>query len=426
MRHYRTSMVPVMAIGLVEECEKLQRCRPLLIKGHLVRANDMSSISTFQSYFPDSEPVRQVLSLLSATHAMSFYSLTLQYGVPFQPVNIRAHKDPLSLIEKILAQNIHSYTKLDDLLEIGKNLELAGLNRTSQHHSDILSSPEMGAGSHLANVNQRITAMAIEAAMAENDFDTTYSYVVNRLSLPRSSILATSQSANEPGAIDDDVSWRAAYKAGCYTSARSDGPSALRRLEQRMELLSHALRLAPASALSEVLVGWRECEEQLTSLSARETEEEEKWDDRGDQRLPGGYSFESSPVVQERREPILRAQSEEAPMGLFDVARGAASALKKNAFPLRSVRDAGADTPSTHLQDKSMGTAAVVETGDLGGANSEGRVRKRDMVSNMVTGGLASGIGWVIGMFLLPSPEYFLIGSRCSCQPHGMTHFVEQ
>lgn len=394
-------MVPAMAIGLVGECEKPQRCRSLLIKGCLGQANDVSSISTFQSYFSDSEPFRQILSLLSATHAMSYYSLTLQHGVPFQPVNIRAHKDPLSLIKKILAQNVHSYTKLDDLLEIGKNLNLAGLNSTPQNHGDILPSPEKGARSRLANVKQRIVAMAIEAAMAENDFDTTYSYVVNRLSLPKSSILSTSQHANETKAIDDDISWRAAYKAGCYTSAKSDGPSALRRLEQRMELLSHALLLAPASALSEVLVGWRECEELLASVSARETEEEEKWDDRGDQRLPGGYSFESSPVVQERREPILRAQSEEAPMGLFDVARGAASALKKNAFPLRTPRDAGADAPSQSSQEKPMGTTGLVENGDLGGANSEGRVRKRDMVSNMVTGGLASGIGWVIGMFLL-------------------------
>ena len=386
----------------------------------------MSSISTFQSNFPDSEPVRQVLSLLSATHAMSYYSLTLQHGVPFQPVDIRAHKDPLSLIAKILAQNIHSYTKLDDLLEIGKNLELAGLNSTPQHHGDILSSPEQGARSCLANVKQRITAMAIEAAMAENDFDTAYSYVINRLSLPKSSISSASQNENEPRAIEDDISWRAAYKAGSYTSAKSNDSSALRRLEQRMELLSHALLLAPASALSEVLVGWRECEEQLASLSARETEEEEKWDDMGDQRLPGGYSFESSPVIQERREPILRAQSEEAPMGLFDVARGAASALKKNAFPLRNPRDGRADTPSTSLQEKSMVTAELVENGDLGGAHSEGRVRKRDMVSNMVTGGLASGIGWVIGIHLFQSPEYFLIGSRCSSQPHGMTHCREK
>lgn len=393
-----------MAIGLVGECERPQRCRTLLAEGYLAQANGMNSISTFQNCFPDSEPIRQVLALLSATHAMSYYSLTLQHGVPFQPVNIRAHKDPLSLIEKILAQNMHSYTKLDDLLEIGKNLELAGLNKPSRNHGDGRSSPDKDAGSRLANVRRRIIAMAIEAAMAENDFDTAYSYVVNRLNLPKFPMSSTSQSANEPRTIDDDISWRAAYKAGCFTSSKFGGPSALRRLEQRMELLSHALLLAPASALSEVLAGWRECEEELASLSARETEEDEKWDDRGDQKLPGGYSFEPSPTLQNRREPILDAQSEEAPMGLFDVARGAASALKKNAFPLRSPRDVGADTPSRSLPEKSMVTGGVVENGSAAGANSEGRVRKRDMVSSMVTGGLASGIGWVIGMFLLRIP----------------------
>lgn len=400
-----------MAIGLGGEYEKPQRCKPLPMKRYQGQANDMRSISTFQDYFPDSKAVRQVLALLSATHAMSYYSLTLQHGVPFQPVNIRAHKDPLSLIEKILAQNIHSYTKLDDLLEIGKKLELAGLNGTSQHRGDININPEKDATSRLANVERRITAMAIKAAMVENDFDTAYSYVVNRLSLPpKSSMLSISQHATEPRLNDDDISWRAAYKAGCYTSANSGGSSALRRLEQRMELLSHALLLAPVSALSEVLVGWRECEEDLASLSAREMEEEEKWDDRGDRRLPGGYSFEPRPAVQSRRGPILGAESEELPMGLFDVAKGAASALKKNAFPLRSPRDAEADTSSRSLQEKSGATSGVVENGDMGGVNSEGRVRKRDMVSNMVTGGLASGIGWVIGMFLQRGPEQSLIG----------------
>lgn len=393
-----------MAIGLVGECEKPQRCRLRLTQGYLVQANDMNSIITFQSYFPNSDSVRQLLALLSATHAMSYYSLTLQHGVPFQPVNIRAHKDSISLIGKILAQNIHSYTKLDDLLEIGENLALARLNDLPQHHDDLHWSTENSAKSRLANVKRRITAMAIEAAMAEDDFDTTYSYVVNRLSLPKLSTLHTSQHPNEPMTIDDDISWRAAYKAGCYTSAKPGGPSALRRLEQRMELLSHALLLAPASALSEVLVGWRECEEELASLSARETEEDEKWDDRGDQRLPGGYSFESNPVLQKRREPTLGALSEEAPMGLFDVARGAASALKKNAFPLRNPRDAGADTPPKSLQERSVVTGGVVENSTLTGTDLEGRVRKRDMVSNMVTGGLASGIGWVIGTFLLCSP----------------------
>lgn len=76
-------------------------------------------------------------------------------------------------------------------------------------------------------------------------------------------------------------------------------------------------------------------------------------------------------------------------MGLFEVARGAAMALHKNAFPLRGAADASRAAAS-----------AGPGTGDersFSPGQGEGRVRKRDMVSSMVTGGLASGIGWVLG-----------------------------
>ena len=367
-----------------------------------MQADNVYSIDTFQRYFPQSELVRQLLALLSATHAISYYSLTLQHGVPFQPVNIRAHKDPLSLIGKILEQNTHSYTKLDDLLEIGRNLALAGLNDVPQEH-DLQPELENTAEARLVNVERRITAMAIEAALAEDDFDTAYSYVVNRLSLPKLSTLSPSQSPKDPKSSNDDLSWRAAYKAGGYTSAKAGGPFALRHLEQRMELLSHALLLAPASALSEVLTGWRKSEKELASLSARELDEDENWDDRGDKRLLGGYHPGPSPAVPRRREPNVGALSEEAPMGLFDVARGAASALKKNAFPLRSPRESESHNPSPSSYERSVVPSGAVEDGALTGADPEGRVRKRDMVSNMVTGGLASGIGWVIGRLHYPA-----------------------
>ncbi|KAK2858526.1 hypothetical protein FQN49_004640, partial [Arthroderma sp. PD_2] len=76
---------------------------------------------------------------------------------------------------------------------------------------------------------------------------------------------------------------------------------------------------------------------------------------------------------------------EEAPMGLFDVARGAASALRKNAFPLT------ASDPTTNTTTTSSSEA------NLGADGESTRTRKRDVVSNLVTGGLVSGIGWVIG-----------------------------
>lgn len=325
---------------------------------------------------------------------MSFYSLTLQHGVPFEPVNIRANKDPISLIEKILDQNEHSYTKLDHLIEIGSNLTSAGIAHSTQAQSRIQPSGEK-LEQTLPNIARRVTAMAIKSALAEDDFDTAYSYIVNRLPPSDLSKSSDADSLNSLS-INDDLSWRVAYLAGCHKSNNSRVPSKLRRLEQRMELLSQALLLAPSSALSEILNVWRQCEEAMTSLITREVEEEVKWDDKGDQKIPGNYSLDSSPIIQRAREPSRNAINEEAPMGLFDVARGAAAALSKNAFPLRSSQNISTTTPLKGSHERVSSTGGS-DSGKLGGGDSEGRIRKRDMVSNMVTGGLASGIGWVIG-----------------------------
>lgn len=362
---------------------------------HVSQLTASGSVMAFRDFFPKSKWFNEVLALLSATHAMSFYSLTLQHGVPFQPVNIRAHKDPISLVGKILDQNAHSYTKLDDLLEIGQNLASAGLTVSIPNHDSVSS----GGNTPILYVQRRITAMAIEAALVEEDFDTAYSYVINRLSPPDHLKTDVLDSLHKSYESNDDISWRAAYQAGCHRSIRQNGPSALRRLEQRMELLSQALLLAPSSALSEVLMVWRQCEENMASLIAQEAEEEKKWDDRGDRRVPGRFSGDSSPVSQKAPEPSRGALNEEAPMGLFDVARGAAAALSKNAFPLRRPRQSGSGNSLKASHESPLNATGIggSESGSPTAMDQEGRLRKRDMVSNMVTGGLASGIGWVIG-----------------------------
>lgn len=362
-------------------------------RGGVRKASEV--ISTFSSYFPTSIPFRQTTALLSATHDMSFYSLTLQHGVPFQPVNIRAHKDPMSLIGKILNQNPRSYAHLDNLLEIGQNLVTAGLTDSMQESpgaSDVQRDPQQRA----LIARRRITRMAIEAALEEDDFDTAYSYVVTRLAAdqPRPN---TANSLRDSATVQDDISWRAAYAAGRYPTSNA-GNSALRRLEQRMELLSQALLLAPPSALSDVLTVWQKCEQQVTAQIAQETEDEQKWDDKGDRKVPGGFAADARPIVQKARDPSRGALGEEVPMGLFDMARGAAATLSKSAFPLRGSQKKAMSPPKgSHerpLSDISTGSS---DEGSVGGAGGLGRVRKRDMVSSMVTGGLASGIGWVIG-----------------------------
>lgn len=358
--------------------------------------------------FPDSRALARASALISATHALSFYSLTLQHGVPFQPVNIRVNHDPLSLLAKVLDQNANSYTKLDDLITIGRNLVAAGL---PSHQADgELRLEEIETESDLASktktAERRVILMCIEAALTEHDFDTAYSYLVSRLAPEPSTVQSSSSSADKKSQLpDDDISWRAAYLAGRYRPRDTIKPS-IRRLEQRTELLSLALLLAPASALSEVLNVWRRCEEEMSALISQQVAATEHFDDRADGRnmssIPGGFadpSTEGMVFGQKTREMgRYTAAEEEAPIGLFDVARGAAKAFSRNAFPLRgaatasSARSAAGDRVEDE-NDESEHERTFSMTSDGG----EGRVRKRDMVANAVTGSLASGLGWVLG-----------------------------
>lgn len=342
--------------------------------------------------------------------------------MPFQPVNIRASSDPLSLLPKVLEQNTHSYTKLDDIVNIGRNLVAAGLPLQTADGEPIVEHNTNDSSTTAAKIQyaeRRAIAMCVEAALSEDDFETAYSYIVNRLAPPdggsSSSATATEPSPETNNNTEDDASWRAAFLAGRYRPRDHAAPT-LRRLEQRTELLSLALLLAPPAHLSEILGVWRRCEEETTSLLATETAAEQSFDDRADRRrdVPGGFedsSTEGMVFGQQRREvgrmATGRASSrvdEEAPMGLFDVARGAAKAFSRNAFPLRGAATAPPATTNADsamvdstdsLQSGSYGTEGHYRTGSSGSA--EGRMRRRDVVANAVTGGLASGIGWVLG-----------------------------
>ncbi|OCL08687.1 secretory pathway Sec39 [Glonium stellatum] len=397
-------------------------------RGGMKKASDI--ISTFSPYFPTSVAFRRSKALLSATHALSFYSLTLQHGVPFQPVNIRVSTDPLSLLERVLDQNPRSYTHLDDLISIGQNLVISSPSSIGDEASD-LSAELLPADleQRKSAAEHRIIGMAIEAALAEDDFETAYSYVVNRLPPPsappylasasspssrRPSVLALSSHRRQQAKDEDDVSWRAAFLAGrhessspseSHVSTGSSAPPGLRRLEQRLELLSQALLLAPSSHLPEVLDVWQQCEAKMMTVLAHEIEVDQRFDDQADRKLPGAFMNETV-AIQPRRE-VGRGAVEEAPMGLFDVARGAAAAFSRSAFPLRGASiggvtgsgdgSRGKTGTGDGLENSRMSSDFGSEAESVGGSEEGGRVRKRDMVANAVTGGLASGLGWVLG-----------------------------
>lgn len=385
-------------------------------RGGVKRAADI--VAAFTPHFSTSSRFQRMHALLAATHAISYYSLILQHGVPFQPVNIRVSPNPLSLIRKLLLQNLGSYTKLDDLISIGQNLVVAMPATIIDEDQDANQMSAEIMERKKATAARRVTGMAIEAALEEGDFETAYSYVVNRLTpiAPSPSPFPSSQKfsfgsvdSEEPEDDAEDVAWRAALRAGRYSSSNTSswtpaGNTArpdLRRLEQRMELLSQALLLAPPRHLEEVLGVWQECEAEMMELLAQETEAEERFNDAADRKLPGAFNMETT-TVQPRRE-VGRGAVEESPMGLFDVARGAAAAFSKTAFPLR-----GSTQPATESQPRqSVGGSSRVslELSDSGSmAGHDDRVRKRDMVASAATGALAtgsgalaSGLGWVLG-----------------------------
>jgi len=378
-------------------------------RGGMKRAAEI--ITAFAPHFSQSSRFQRTQALLSATHAMSFYSLTLHHGVPFQPVNMRVSSRPLSLIRKLLQQNKGSYTKLDDMISIGQNLVVS---MPATIMDDDATTPLDAAATERrkAAAERRVIGMAIDAALEEDDFETAYSYVVNRLrpSEPSPPPSASSSQRFSFGSADtdeteddaEDVAWKAALRAGRHDTSQASSWSHsaarpdLRRLEQRMELLSQALLLAPTNHLEEVLSVWQQCEAETTSLLAEETAAEERFNDAADRKLPGQFINETI-TVQPRRE-VGRGAVEEAPMGLFDVARGAAAALTKSAFPLRGGAQAAA-------HDNSMASSrASMDYNDGDGLSHEERVRKRDMVASAATGALASGtgalasgLGWMLG-----------------------------
>ncbi|KAI4179345.1 MAG: hypothetical protein L6R41_007895, partial [Letrouitia leprolyta] len=249
----------------------------------------------------------------------------------------------MSLIGKILQQNPRSYTKLDDLIEIGQNLTKApGLAKTQDPNPQRRTSQASGLGRQLTDSSRRITSMAIEAALAENDFDTAYSYVVNRFSPSISTQDYNEANTSNQTEREDDISWRAAYLAGRSSStpsSSSTSPSSIHHLTQRLELLSLSLTLAPSTHLLEILDVWRSVEADLAAISAKEAAEEDRWNSKADIRgtgsgVPGGFSSLSSYEIQEsdrkanekrKRERMEGGNNnnEEAPMGLFEVARGA-------------------------------------------------------------------------------------------------------
>ncbi|KAG6094626.1 hypothetical protein E4U30_003209 [Claviceps sp. LM220 group G6] len=339
---------------------------------------------------------KRIRALLKATHALSGYRLVLRAGESVSPVVLRVHSDPISIVGKILAQNPGAYTRLQEFLEMGINISEAGLPCHSVHlTATSLTTEQLQA--HKEVSERRITALCIQAALSEEDFETAYSYVASRLGTQAGNASSAAQHV-----MDDDWSWRAALQAGQYVrTERSKKPTHLgtasgnptiRHLQQRLECLATALRVAPTCELQDILQSFRRCEEQLDSAIKEEATNEAAWDAEADAgRLPGSFDH---PLVDERclsrtlNASAASRQTDEAPMSLFDLSRATARVAQKNLSIMSGLKSISGDVGlvGQELHDE-----------------SNQRVRKRDQLREAATGTLVTGVGWLIGANVNPN-----------------------
>ncbi|PNY29739.1 Protein transport protein sec39 [Tolypocladium capitatum] len=333
---------------------------------------------------------KRIQALLKATHALSDYRLVLKRGEPFSPVVLRVHSDPISIIERALEQNPKAYTRLQEFLEMGIDMVRAGLPSRSRSDQPRASAGSGHQDAEIFVAERRIIAMSVEAALREDDFETAYSYVVSRLGT----------SASGPGEVKgphDEWSWQAALRAGQYIrTERSQQPTHLgtasgnleiRHLEQRIECLATALRVAPTCQLQDILKSFRRCEEQLDSAIKEESAKEVAWGAAGDfADLPGAFNAPGVDKTYPPRNMTASAaarQTDEAPMSLFDLSRATASVAQRNFTALSSLQGVAAGmVPANPEPDESA---------------AHQRVRKRDQLREAATGTLVSGVGWLIG-----------------------------
>lgn len=342
------------------------------------------------------------------THEVGKYRLVFKQGEPFRPVNLRVHSDPISIIGKILDQNPKSYTKIGDFVELGKEMVLAGLTKDKAK-----AAPAKSHAEQKVIAEKRVVSMCIDAALAEDDFETAYSYVVTRLkdisgpAHARSPDLERKKAglfAEPPPKVLDDWSWRASLQAGKYERTsntvkpthlgNTSGNLDIRHLEQRMDCLSQALRLAPKATLQEILNVYRRCEEKLEQLVKEEAQIEAAWDEEGDDKLmPGGFA--ATPMKNNATTSTSRGV-EEAPLSLFDLSRASMARAQRGFSALSMVRGSNSTRQEKPRPD-SRGSAELSRVSTPDSASLKAPMRKRDQLKNVAVGGLASGVGWLLG-----------------------------
>ncbi|RPA83605.1 secretory pathway Sec39 [Ascobolus immersus RN42] len=340
-----------------------------------------------------SEPSPQLLkakAILSAVHSLSSYTLSFKPGIPAPPREIRAYEDPFELIEKLLEQNQNSYTHLEPLIRITRDL----VTGSSADFEDPID-PE--------TVSARIESLCVQAALTADDFASAYSLISSRIlpAFTTASIHSTSKASQSEEPKEE--TWKPIILAAKFHS-RSGKDS--ETIDLRLELAAQALRLCPKDYISEILGIWRRLEEEyLASRNWSEDAEEArantgasigslfnpkapKKDRNPGLAIPGGFGGigPSIPPTSGTGTPGTPGSATKIP---FNLTQGLGRAVW-NKIPVGQ--------GGRLSEEGGRGSMDSIRSGsDDGMVAGKDRQRKRDVVSGMVTSGLVSGIGWVLG-----------------------------
>lgn len=145
------------------------------------------------------------------------------------PMQVRQSKDRLELISRLLASNSGAYRKSARIIDLAKKLGLQN-DKTTEI---------------------RVLTMLSAAALAEDDYETSYRLCKNTLTQVLESEAEINNSKLK--AEMKEIAWSSCFQLGKLDVYNDKA--------KRMELLAMALVLCPADRLSENLTAWRKLEE---------------------------------------------------------------------------------------------------------------------------------------------------------------------
>ncbi|GAB5592323.1 hypothetical protein Unana1_07223 [Umbelopsis nana] len=199
------------------------------VSGNMYSGN-MKLASECLKVVPPTSVIVQETNLIEATHHLTTeFNVFYRPGIPIMPMQIRQSKDRLELISRLLSSNPGAYRKSARIIDLATKLGLQN-DKTTEI---------------------RVLTMLSAAALAEEDYETSYRLCKNTLTQVLESEAEIHNSKLK--AEMKEIAWSSCFQLGkldAYTDKT-----------KRLELLAMALVLCPADRLSENLSAWRKLEE---------------------------------------------------------------------------------------------------------------------------------------------------------------------